>query len=228
MKMDITNKVGKVLVQKWLLTFLAISLTMTSYASEEDSIMSKTNVYIIHGFMATPHDHWFQWLKSELEQRGVEVKVLALPDSSSPNPMAWHKAMAENIDQLNERTFIVTHSLGSVSLLTYLQDRMTDDSIIGGLIIVSGFVSPLPDLPQLNSFVSNQIDFKKMIDTVPKRAVFGSPQDSIVPYDLTKELAKELDSQIYPIDNAGHFLASDGFETFPQLLQILLDMIDEK
>lgn len=227
MSISMTNKAKRVLFLQWLLAILILSLTTTSYASGKNPNMSKVNVFIIHGFMATPQDHWFQWLKDELEVRGIVVKVLSLPDSASPNPTSWHNAMSENIDKLDGNTFIVTHSLGTVSLLSYLEDRISDDSKIGGLVIVSGFVSPLPKLPQLDSFVSNQINFNKIIQVTHKRAVFGSPQDPIVPYALTEQLAKELDSEIFPIENAGHFLASDGFETFPKLLKVLLSMIGE-
>ncbi len=227
MSITMTNKAKRVLVLRWLLAISLLCLTTSSDASGESPKMSEINVFIIHGFMATPQDHWFRWLKDELEGRGMVVKVLTLPDSSYPNPINWHKTMTENIDKLNGNTFIVTHSLGTVSLLTHLENRMSDNSMIGGLAMVSGFTSPLPELPQLDSFVANQINFKKLIHMVPKRVVLGSPQDPIVPYTLTEQLAKELESEIYPIDNAGHFLASDGFKTFPKLLQILLNMISE-
>ncbi|GAB2188539.1 alpha/beta hydrolase [Sessilibacter sp. MAH1] len=186
------NKAKRILVLRWLLAVSFLCLTATSYASGESPKMSKVNVFIIHGFMATPQDHWFPWLKDELEKRAIAVKVLALPDSSSPDPINWHNAMSENIDTLNDNTFVVTHSLGTVSLLTYLEDRNMDNSMIGGLVIVSGFASPLPELPQLNGFVFNPINFKKIIHMVPKRVVFGSPQDPIVPYALTKQLAEAL------------------------------------
>lgn len=227
MSISMVNTAKRILVLRWLLAVSFLCLTATSYASGESSKMSKVNVFIIHGFMATPQDHWFPWLKNELEKRAIAVKVLALPDSSFPNPVNWHNAMSENIDTLNDNTFIVTHSLGTVSLLTYLEDRNVDNSMIGGLVIVSGFASPLPELPQLNGFVSRPINFKKIIHMVPKRVVFGSPQDPIVPYALTKQLAEKLESEIYPIENAGHFLASDGFKIFPKLLQTLLNMIGE-
>ena len=181
-------------------------------------------MYIVHGFMASPSDHWFQWLKEKLEERGISVRVLALPDSSAPNPSAWKQTLSENLDQLNESTFIVAHSLGSVSVLNYLEDR-EDDKPIGGMILVSGFVAPLPELPQLNSFVEHQIDFEKIVRAVPQRAVIGSTQDSIVPYSLTEALASELRVDLYSIDDAGHFLAEDGYDSFPKLLDTLLKMI---
>ncbi|MEN6670289.1 alpha/beta hydrolase [Psychrobacter sp. B38] len=188
--------------------------------------MSHSNVYIIHGFQATPFDHWFQWLKNELEARGVSVKVLAMPDSSSPDPVAWQATLAENIDTFNENTFLVAHSLGCVSLLTYLQGRV-DDRSIGGLILVSGFTSPLAELPQLDTFVDGQIDFGTLANAIPKRVVFGSPQDPIVPYGLTEKLAKDLGADLQPMIGAGHFLAEDGYNTFPQLLEVLLQAIFE-
>lgn len=213
-------------VQRLFLFMFSLGLTttsLTSYASEGSSTMSEYDVYIIHGFMATPADHWFQWLKGKLEERGVSVKVLALPDSFSPDPIIWQKTLEENIGRLNENTFLVAHSLGCVSLLSYLEDR-EGDKPIGGLVLVSGFVAPLPELPQLNSFVGHQVNFEKIIKVAPQRAVFGSPQDSIVPYSLTERLARDLNADLYSIDGAGHFLAEDGYDTFPQLLDKLLEM----
>ena len=186
--------------------------------------MKETYVYVIHGFMASPSDHWFQWLKEKLEDRGVLVKVLALPDSSAPNPNAWQQTLSENIDNLNENTFIVAHSLGSVSVLRYLES-VEDDQSIGGMVLVSGFVSPLPELPQLNSFVDREVNFEKIDKVAPERAVIGSPHDPIVPFTLTEALANELSVDLYSIDNAGHFLADDGYDSFPQILATLLKMI---
>ena len=217
----------KKMVQRCLLFTFSLWATITSLtsnASEESKVMNGINVYIIHGFMASPSDHWFQWLKGKLEERGVSAKVLALPDSSVPNPIVWQQTLSENIDQLNENTFLVAHSLGSVSVLNYLENREGDKSI-GGLILVSGFVAPLPELPQLDSFVDNQIDFEKIVKVAPQRAVIGSPQDLIVPYSLTEALARGLRVDLYSIDDAGHFLAEDGYDSFPQLLDTLLNMI---
>lgn len=83
----------------------------------------------------------------------------------------------------------------------------------------------IKSLPLQNSFVKHQINFEKIIRVVPQIAVFGSPQDSIVPYNLTETLARDLNADLYPIDGAGHFLAKDGYVDFPELLDALLKMI---
>lgn len=189
--------------------------------------MNSKKVFIVHGYMAKASDHWFQWLISKLDERGITAEALALPDSFSPDPIIWQKTLEENIDRLNEHTYFVAHSLGCISLLSYLEDS-SPDTTIGGLILVSGFAAPLPELPQLNNFVEHRINFEKIINISPQRAIFGSPQDSIVPYILTERLAKELNVNLYSIDGAGHFLAEDGYVDFPELLVTLLKMTSSK
>jgi hypothetical protein len=218
-------RVQKKTVQLCVLFTFAIWATitpLTSNSSEENKVMNKVNVYIIHGFMASPTDHWFQWLKEKLEERGISVKVLALPDSSAPNPIVWQQTLSDNIDSINESTFIVAHSLGCISVLNYMED--SEVKSIGGLILVSGFVAHLPALPQLDSFVDKEVNFEKVIKAAPQRAVIGSPEDSIVPYSLTEALASDLSADLYSIHDAGHFLAEDGYDSFPQLLDTLLKM----
>jgi len=188
--------------------------------------MKSAHVFIIHGFMASPTDHWFQWLRSELESKGVSARVLNLPDSHSPDAEVWQKTLATDLGELNENSYVIAHSLGSVSLLKYLQTRKSNQQI-GGMVLVSGFVDPLPTLPQLDNFIEGNIDFKRIIDVVPARVVIGSPQDPIVPFSLTKNLAHNLDARLYSIDDAGHFLADDGYVRFPQLYDVLMQIIHE-
>ena len=185
--------------------------------------MERINVYIVHGYKASPADHWFQWLKRELKGHGIVSKVITLPNSSSPNPDIWHNTLATNIPILSENTFIVAHSLGGVSTLRYLQAQNSKKTI-GGLILVSPFSSQLPGLPQLDAFTKEHIDYEKVMKMVGKKAVMASPQDPIVPYAFSQEVVDKFQAKLYPINDAGHFLAENGYDKFPQLLELLLGM----
>ena len=44
----------------------------------------KKKVYIIHGYAATPTDHWFQYVKQILENEDIVVSILEMPDSTHP------------------------------------------------------------------------------------------------------------------------------------------------
>ena len=51
--------------------------------------------------------------------------------------------------------------------------------------------------------------------------IFISSNDQYVPADLSISLAEKLEFPYEIIPNAGHFLASDGYREFPQLLDWL-------
>ena len=186
--------------------------------------MNKPQVYVIHGYLASPSDHWFPWLKKTMEEKQVSVEVLALPDSSAPVSGAWHQTLMEGIEVLDENTYLIAHSLGCATLLRYLEAALGKKSI-GGIILVSGFVSSMSSRPQFDAFVDRVFDFNKVIDATPQRAVIASRQDDIVPYDYSEQLAMSLDASLHSIDGAGHFLGSDGYDEFPQLLDVLQTMI---
>lgn len=82
--------------------------------------MSHTRVFIVHGYTASPHSHWFPWLKARLEARDIRVEVLAMPDPHHPQPAAWDAAMDSLVRDHDERTFLLGHSLGCITILRQL------------------------------------------------------------------------------------------------------------
>jgi predicted alpha/beta hydrolase family esterase len=186
--------------------------------------MSTKQVYIIHGYMATPDSHWFQWLKHRLSQHAIEVTVLAMPDSHAPNVDAWQQTLQDEINQLDENSYFIAHSLGCVSLLQFLTKQPCSQKL-GGMILISGFKDVLPLIPELTPFVETPINFHNIIKQLPHRALFASPQDSIVPFSYTDSLATQLHAEFYSIEHAGHFLASDGYDEFPIVYDRLMLMM---
>ncbi len=93
--------------------------------------MSQTRLFIVHGYTASPDAHWFPWLKAELEARDVRVEVLAMPDPHHPEPATWDAAMDHLVRDHDERTFLLGHSLGCITILRQL-DRLPAGSQVGG------------------------------------------------------------------------------------------------
>jgi len=73
-------------------------------------------VYIIHGYGASPANHWFPWLKEKLIADDNQVLVLHMPNSSDPKKEEWLETLANKIKNLDNNTYFVTHSLGSITL----------------------------------------------------------------------------------------------------------------
>lgn len=177
-------------------------------------------VRIVHGYAASPVDHWFPWLKHELERQGAEVSIVELPDSQAPDPLAWQQALAAQLADADEDTWLVAHSLGCIALLHHLE-QLPVQARIGGYVLVSGFNEPLSPLRQLDGFLEPGINYARLSAMAGQRVVVAARDDDIVPFASSQSLAASLDARFVAVERGGHFLARDGFVEFPLLLQLL-------
>ncbi len=186
--------------------------------------MDRKQVFIVHGYLASPDSHWFPWLKRELEKQGIRVEAIAMPNPNAPEAVQWINTLKERIPEPDTDTFLVGHSLGAITVLHYLHS-LPQNRKIGGLILLAGFSSPVSSLPELDSFTKKVIDYPYIRTMTANRTIIGALDDSIVPYSKTLEQAERLHSKMITVEKGGHFMASDGFETFPLLLESLQDMM---
>jgi len=181
-------------------------------------------VYIIHGYGASPASHWFPWLKEKLIADDHQVSVLHMPNSSDPKKEEWLETLANKIKNLDTNTYFVAHSLGSITLLNYLE-QLDPLPEFGGFILVSGFSERLSSLPSLDPFTVKEVDYQKIISAANSRAVIAAKDDYIVPCELSQNFSKQLDASFYSVEKGGHFLEDDGFITFQLVYDILNNMM---
>ena len=180
-----------------------------------------THVYIIHGYSASPEDHWFLWLEKKLLQDNVLVTRVHLPNSKSPHLNDWLKELEQKV-LLNDEAYIVAHSLGCITAVRYIS-RMNIP--IGGAIFVSGFDRRLVNLPVLDEFVKDIPDIAQAGSLITQKLTILSRDDTIVPPSYTEHFALNINSQLIEFKQAGHFLASDGFDELPVVYNNLKLMI---
>lgn len=184
----------------------------------------QAQVYIIHGYTASPQSHWFPWLKQQLEQDGTAVHVPTMPDAEEPDVQRWLAHLQTLVPAPDENCYFVGHSLGCITLLRYLS-AFSPLRKIGGLVLVSGFTQPLPALPLLSPFTAEAPGLDNIRHMAPQRAVVFSDNDAIVPPDLTADLAVALDVTPDIIEGGGHFLGSEGFLQLPVVYRHLHQFI---
>lgn len=182
--------------------------------------MDFARVVIVHGFGATPSDHWFGWLGDQLTTRGAHVAVPVLPNPLDPDPEAWISAVTDAIGTPDERTAVIGHSLGCVTTLRALC-RLDSSWRLGALVLVAGFARPLPNLPQLEAFTANLPDLGRLATRIELRAVVRSDNDTVVPPAATAALGELLDAQQLVVPGAGHFVASEGVTEVPEVAALL-------
>lgn len=93
------------------------------------------NAIILHAMEDTPENHWYPWLKEELEKKGYKVWVLQLPDTNNPK---LSKSVPYILDcgKFSDETLIIGHSAGGACVLAVLEELNTK---IAQATVVSGF-----------------------------------------------------------------------------------------
>lgn len=188
---------------------------------------TKKNIYIIHGYMASPNDHWIPWLSQLLNNSGHVSKRIVLADSTQPNFEYWQKFLSLQLPKLDEDSIIIAHSLGCITVLHYLTEYFKQHRVkIKAGIFVAGFMSPLQALPDLDSFIQQaKLDRVVLHQHMPLALCLLSSNDPLVPPPQTIQLANFIQAQNFEVKNAGHFMASDGYTEFHRLYQILKPLL---
>ncbi|MET0982131.1 MAG: alpha/beta hydrolase [Telluria sp.] len=186
----------------------------------------RKQVYVVHGYTASPADHWFPWLEARVASEGVDVDVLAMPDSDRPVAAAWDAFLDARAVRRGEDTFFVAHSLGCIAVVRHLlRTQRADRASCGGVVLVAGFAEPVPGLPELDGFVDGVGSLEQLRETVRHRSVIASRDDEAVPHAVTHRLAERLDAEFLTVEQGGHFLGCEGFTEFPLVYAQLSAML---
>ncbi|MGW0731241.1 RBBP9/YdeN family alpha/beta hydrolase [Streptomyces sp. NPDC002851] len=167
---------------------------------------------IIHGYGATPEDHWYGWLAGQLQADGIPSTIPTLPNPQDPDPVQWTEAVRAELGSVNEHAIVVAHSLGCLTVLCHLRS-LPRPWRLGTLVLVSGFVDQLPALPGLNAYIGNigdGCDVAGLSEHIDRLTVIRSDADPYVPPGHTDRLADLLGVRAQVVPGTGHFLASDG------------------
>lgn len=198
---------------------------MTAHTSAHNTLSSQTKVYIIHGYGAGPQSHWFPWLKQQMESRGMSVFVPALPDPEHPIKEQWDECLKQTIGVPDEYSYFVAHSLGCIALLDYFR-QLEPRPAIGGMILVSGFSTPISGYSLINPFVGNAFHPEHFIAMTSQRVVIAAKDDPIVPFGQTEQLAHDLEARFIAVEHGGHFLDTEGFTQLPLVHEHLIAMMN--
>lgn len=180
-------------------------------------------VFIIHGWGGSPSANWFPWMKEELEKRNIEIEVLAMPNADSPQLKDWLAFVNKKINQPSEEVFLIGHSLGCITILKYLES-LRENEKIGGIILAAGFSRSI-NIPELENFFVEALDYEKVKKSVNKVILINSDNDRYVPLEEGRIMEEKLNGKLIILHNAYHINEGNGFFTFPTGLEELLKMM---
>ncbi len=175
-------------------------------------------VFLIHGTRGRPNNHWFPWLKTQLESLGHKVILPKFPTPNGQNLSNWLKVFEEYKKYLNKDSVIIGHSVGCAFALNLIQRLNVK---IGACFLIAGFIEEIEDksfTPLIHTFYEDGFDWHKINKNSTKYFVYGSDNDRYVSLKNVKNMADKLHIRVMVVKGAVHFTASSGYNEFPLLL----------
>ncbi|HKR81598.1 MAG TPA: alpha/beta fold hydrolase [Candidatus Saccharimonadales bacterium] len=188
--------------------------------------MSK-RVVIVHGYKGKPETNWKPWLKRELEKKGFEVDVPAMPHTKHPVAAEWVAKLADIVDEPNLDTYLVGHSLGCITILRYLE-TLAEGQKIGGAILVAGFGERFQKYQAGNhdTFFDHELDWARIRSHCNNFVAIHSDDDSGVDVSQLDLFADKLGAKPLLEHGFGHFSSADGVFEIPLVRNELLAMVE--
>ncbi len=184
--------------------------------------------FIIHGWSGYPQEGWFPWLKRELESKGFQVTVPAMPESATPKIATWVNYLAKLVGKIDANTFFVGHSIGCQTILRFLES-LPSDQIAGGVVLVAGWIHRLEgDLSPEESaiakpWIETPLDLKKVKERSKNFTAIFSDNDEFTRLSAENEeiFKNQLGAVVIEEHNQGHFSGSDGVTELPSALEAI-------
>lgn len=196
---------------------------------------------VFHGAYGSPDSNWFPELKEKLEALGQKVVIPQFPVDDWPettetnfiktakkqNLSSWLKEFGKVQKQFgNEKLCFIGHSLGPLFILHAVEKyKITLDSAI----FVSPFLTKLNDwkFDIVNeSFYKEDFDFEKLKKLIPVSYTLYSNNDPYVDSSHSIMFAKNLNSSLVVVKDAGHMNAEVNLNEFPLVLELCKTRID--
>jgi len=178
------------------------------------------NAIILHAMDDSPNNHWYPWLKSQLEQKGYDVWLPQLPDDKNPQISVWVPFIMES-GKFDKDTVIIGHSAGASVILSVLEELKVK---ISQAILVAGFSY----YPGGDGILKPAYDWEKIKSNVEEVIIINSDNDPYGHDDTRGRIMLEMlnmDGGIQVImKGQGHFCSNTfkhSYKDFPLLLRLI-------
>jgi predicted alpha/beta hydrolase family esterase len=186
----------------------------------------RKKIFIIHGWDYTPDMHWYPWLKTELEKKGYEVVAPNMPNTSIPMIKEWVNFLGKVVGKIDKNTFFVGHSIGSQTIMRFLEKQPSKNKI-GGCVFVAGWfnLTNLED-KEIESiakpWIETKINTEKVMEVANKIIVLLSENDPFNCLIENVEKFKEINAKVIIEKNKGHYTSDDGINILSSALNAVL------
>lgn len=184
--------------------------------------------YIIHGWGGNPEEPMHKWIKSSLEKEGYIVVAPEMPNPDVPKIKSWLNKIRKIVNNLNEDTLFIGHSIGCQAVLRYVETL--EDKKVGKIILIAPWMHLDEETIKeegeesaniAKPWVETPIDWFKVKKNSREIIAFFSDDDPFVPVSEENLFKKNLDAKTLILNKRGHFDPSSGIKDLPEIMNYL-------
>lgn len=190
-------------------------------------------IYIVHCWEGTKDDGWYPWLNKKISDINNRVIRFNMPNTKSPNIEEWVSKLDQQVNELDENTFFVGHSIGCQTIMRYLEKINANK--IGGILFVAPWLELLPEAINdeksyniAQPWLNTPINFEKIKNITNKVTCIFSDNDYFVSLNQEKKFKELLSAKTIIVKEKGHISAKDGVEELEEIYNELLEIINTK
>lgn len=182
---------------------------------------------LLHGTDGSPNDHWFPWLKKELEESGYEVFAPTLPESHTPNRDIYEKFLKTTGWDFRDN-LVIGHSSGTTTILNLLMADWFPK--VKGSVMVGTFLNEKLtksaewyEPGQFDNLFVQDFDIEKIKSKCSEFIFVHGDNDHACDYDDSKEFCQKIGGEFITIKNGAHLSGSSGITRIPEIVEKLTE-----
>lgn len=192
-------------------------------------------VFIIHGWGGSPKEPMHKWMKANLEKNGFEVITPEMPNAAEPKIKEWIGKLKEVVQNPDEETFFIGHSIGCQGVLRYIE-TINPKIKIWGIVLIAPWMHLNEEtikeegeevIEIAKPWIETPINWEKIKLHTNKFVCIFSDNDPYVPLSEKELFQEKLGAKIIVEHNKGHFTESDNIKENPTVLNELLRITKE-
>jgi uncharacterized protein len=173
-------------------------------------------LFIIHGWGGSFDEPFYKQLTKKLEKKRWKAHSLEMPNSQEPYIKDWISTLSRAVGIPNKDTYFYGHSMGSQTILRYLQD-LPESSKIGGAIFTAGYINLKPFAGEWNY---PEPSWEKILQHTRKFINIMSDDDPYVPISDKIIFEKKLQAEVIIEHHKGHCPGSDSNIVYEKIMEL--------
>lgn len=183
---------------------------------------------IIHGEYSNPQENWIPWLADELRMQGFNPLTPQFPTPQGHTFAQWRPILDLYYPFIQPKPVVIGHSIGAAFAIDYMLDR---ELHVEKLITVAGFYQELgledgEEMDEMNdTFFLPSFNIAHIQNLAKSVSNIYSDDNPYISNEVSQDFMNRLrtppQNRIL-INNGGHFDLESGYDSFVELLELVV------